>query len=461
MAIKGLCEHDFAFFIRYVFKEFYNVKWINNWHHDAIINLIMQLENRSIANAVVNIPPRYAKTELCVILWISWSIIRNQRAQFIHASYSDELALKNSNAIRTLLMSECIQKHWQVKMRKGSDSNGLWLTTQGGGLLATSSGGAITGFGAGIASWATGDKFDGAIIIDDPLKADAALSETARNTVNERLSSTFHSRKNHPQVPILIVMQRLHDDDASAYAMAGKIMGDKFDALVIPAIGKDGTALHPAKHDIAALEIMRASNSYVFAGQYMQRPAPVGGGIFKAAWFKRHEYIEPFNDFEMIVHSWDTAYKADQHNDPSACTIWGIKSGDAYLLHVINERMEYPALKQTIVKTYERFGATHVLIEDKASGQSLLQEIKNNTSMPVIAINPVGDKLTRAVASTAMIEGGRIHLPINASWLSDYEHQLCTFPNAKNDDMVDATSQFINYWKKRKRVFVNGVFIDN
>ena len=217
-AIKLHCENDFRFFIRYVFKEFYNVTWLNNWHHDAIIDFIKGLENRTISNAVINIPPRYGKTELVVILWIAWTIIRNPTAQFIHASYSDGLALKNSATIRAILAHECIQKIWQIKMRSGTDSKGLWLTEQGGGLLAGAAGGSITGFGAGVTAWNDGEPFDGAIIIDDPLKPDDAYSDAMRKTVNERLAGTFHSRKNHPKVPIIIVMQRLHENDASAFA---------------------------------------------------------------------------------------------------------------------------------------------------------------------------------------------------------------------------------------------------
>lgn len=446
VVVKSLCEQDFSFFIRYVFKDFYKTQWINNWHHDEIINLIMQIEAREVPNAVVNIPPRYGKTELCVVLWICWTMIRNPAAQFIHASYSDELALKNSATIRAILASDCIQRHWQVKMRSGTDSKGLWLTEQGGGLLAGAAGGRITGFGAGTTSWNEGDDFDGAIILDDPLKPDDALSEPLRKSVNERLSGTFHSRKNHPKVPILIVMQRLHDDDASACALRGDIMGEKFKSLAIPAISNDNVPLWERKHNLATLEAMRASNSYVFAGQYMQQPAPIGGGIIKAVWFGAYDDLD---SFDYVVHSWDTAFKADQHNDPSACTVWGVKQGKVYLVDVLNKRMEYPELKRAIVDMHIKYPASHILIEDKASGQSLLQEMLYHTHLPVIPVNPVGDKLTRAVTSTAIMESGRIYLPRNAPWLADYQHQLCTFPNAQHDDMVDSTSQFVNWFRER------------
>jgi predicted phage terminase large subunit-like protein len=446
-AIKLYCENDFKFFIRYVFKEFYNVTWLNNWHHDAIIDFIKGLEARTIPNAVINIPPRYGKTELVVILWISWTIIRNPSAQFIHASYSDGLALKNSATIRAILAHECIQKYWQIKMRTGTDSKGLWLTEQGGGLLAGAAGGSITGFGAGVTSWNDGEPFDGAIIIDDPLKPDDAYSDTMRTTVNERLAGTFHSRRNHPKVPIVIVMQRLHENDASAFAINGELMGDKFDCLSIPAINDAGLPLWERKHSLEQLNVMRGKSAMVFAGQYMQQPAPAEGGLYKVRWFEqRHEYVAPFNGFERIMLSVDGAFTSKQQNDASAITAWGIKSNNAYLLDCHNVRMDYPELETLITQIYAQHKAQGVLVENKASGLVLIPALRK-AGLSVIEINPIKDKVSRVVQSTTPCEAGRVLLPKYANWLHKVEQQMFFFPNAKHDDIVDSVSQFINWWQ--------------
>jgi predicted phage terminase large subunit-like protein len=188
-----------------------------------------------------------------------------------------------------------------------------------------------------------------------------------------------------------------------------------------------------------------------FAGQYMQQPAPAEGGIYKTAWFnERHDFAEPYNGFDLIVHSWDTAYKKEQHNDPSALTVWGVKNNKAYLLHMLRKHMDYPELLAQVNAMCSRFPPDVVLIEDKASGQSLIQELRAKKVLPVIAIKPESDKVTRAVASSGFCEAGLIVLPRNTTWLSDFERELFLFPNAAHDDMVDSTSQFVNWWKKQK-----------
>jgi PBSX family phage terminase large subunit len=198
------------------------------------------------------------------------------------------------------------------------------------------------------------------------------------------------------------------------------------------------------------------------------------GAVFKWEWFGLHEYVAPFNGFERIIHSWDTAYKANEHNDPSACTVWGLKDNHAYLLDCVNERLEYPELKKRIAELCVLHPPHTVLIEDKASGQSLIQELFSVPNLstavsgsPIVAINPLGDKVTRAVACCDVIAAGKISVPKNNTpWLTDYKKQLVRFSYDKellkkqHDDMVDSTSQFINWWQNKKRYYINGVWID-
>ena len=368
--IKTKCELDFGFFIAYVFKEVYGLDWVHNWHHDEIIKLIYAIERRQISNAVINIPPRFGKTELAVILWVCWTMIRNPAAKFIHTSYSVDLALKNSAQIRDILKHSAIQRIWRIKMRDSQDSKGLWLTEQGGGLKADSSAGAITGFGAGILGWKEGEPFDGAIISDDPLKPSDALSEAYRGSVNANFSNTLHSRRNHKQVPIVIIMQRLHKDDPSGLALSGGIMGDAFHHLKLPALLPDGRALWPAKMDVDMLATMRESNYYVFQGQYQQEPYTPEGAVFNLDKFLRYENLPAKEAVERVVHSWDTAYKAGTHNDPSCCLVWHVTASHHYLAEVHHGRWEYPEIKRRMMQLAERDKPHAVLIEDKASGQS-------------------------------------------------------------------------------------------
>ena len=185
-------------------------------------------------------------------------------------------------------------------------------------------------------------------------------------------------------------------------------------------------------------------------GQYQQRPAPAEGGIFKAEWFRR--YDTPQDQYQQIVQSWDTAYKPGEENDPSACTTWGIKQDGFDLLHVLARRMEYPDLKACAMRHAAEWNAQAILIEDRASGQSLIQDLRRETQLPVVAIQvsaASGSKTTRAMAVAAMVEAGRVYLPKHAAWLTDFEIEMTTFPSAVHDDQVDSLSMFLNWVRLR------------
>ena len=187
---------------------------------------------------------------------------------------------------------------------------------------------------------------------------------------------------------------------------------------------------------------------YNFADQYQQSPAPLGDGLVKAEWFKRYRENEQPDSFERVVQSWDTANKATELSDFSVCTTWGIKGKDLFLLHVRRKRMEYPELKRAVCEQCEAFGATVVLIEDKASGTQLIQELIQEGLYAVTRYQPQTDKIMRMHAQTAMIENGFVHLPEAAPWLAPYLHELTVFPHGKHDDQVDSTAQMLDWYKQ-------------
>jgi predicted phage terminase large subunit-like protein len=148
-----------------------------------------------------------------------------------------------------------------------------------------------------------------------------------------------------------------------------------------------------------------------------------------------------------VIQSWDTASKAGELNDYSVCTTWAIVADRYYLLDVVRERLEFPALKQRVVDEADRWGAQIVLIEDKGSGMSLLQELQSTGFYRGRGMNPVGDKASRLVGVTAMIEAGRVFLPHSAGWLEDFLLELCGFPAVRHDDQVDSTSQALDWFR--------------
>jgi len=207
---------------------------------------------------------------------------------------------------------------------------------------------------------------------------------------------------------------------------------------------RPGEALHPAREPLATLEhIRRTIGEYNFAGQYQQSPAPLGGGLVKEAWFKRYGEHE-----RHIVQSWDTANKATELSDFSVCTTWGVKDKDLFLIGVFRRRLEYPALKRAVREQQSLFRATEVLIEDKASGTQLIQELITDGCHGVTRYQPECDKIMRLHAQTGMIENGFVHIPETAPWLAEYLHEMTVFPKGKHDDQVDSTAQFLDWFKR-------------
>ena len=245
--IKERSENSLLFFTRYIFKESFGVKFEVAQFHKTLANVLEKVHKGEIKRLIINIPPRYGKTELAVKMYISWCLAKNPKARFIHLSYSDALALDNSSQTREYIQSDSYQRLWNMQLKKDSQSQKKWYTIQGGGVYATASGGAITGFGAGNG---------GAIIIDDPLKPDDAVSDVRRKFINNRYNTTIRSRVNDREVPIIVIMQRLHEDDLSGFLLDGN-SGEQWYHLKLPAIDKNNKPLWSSKHSFKELESIR------------------------------------------------------------------------------------------------------------------------------------------------------------------------------------------------------------
>ncbi|HSQ97489.1 MAG TPA: phage terminase large subunit [Rickettsiales bacterium] len=158
------------------------------------------------------------------------------------------------------------------------------------------------------------------------------------------------------------------------------------------------------------------------------------------------------DDFSRIFLSLDTAIKTGIKNDPTVCTVWGECENNLYLLDVYREWLEYPELKKKTILWINTWKPECILIEDKASGQSLLQELKKEIKAIIIGIKPIKDKITRLASVSALFEAGRIFLPIETDWLVDYENELLSFPFCEHDDQVDSTSQFLEWYKNNGKI---------
>ena len=447
-----LLKHDISSFTQQTFAEISSAtSYQHNWHIDLIASKLEACRNGDIKRLIINIPPRYLKSICASVAFPAWLLGHDPSTQIICASYGQDLSNKHARDTRAVMQSAWYQNIFRkTHMDKQKQSIEEFITTQGGMRLSTSVGGTLTGRG--------GDF----IIIDDPLKPDEAVSETQRNKVNDWYDGTLYSRLNDKNNGcIIIIMQRLHEDDLVGHVLEQ----EEWDIVCLPAIAeedethhyesifgnhkiirKTGDLLHPEREPQKVIDHMReALGSYNFAGQYQQSPAPLGGGMIKTEWFNHYEPKPENQKYSQIIQSWDTANKATELADYSVCTTWGIKDKKYYLLNINRKKLEFPDLKREVYNCSNYWKPNTILIEDRASGTQLIQDIRRDGIARIVAIEPNGDKLMRMHAQTAVIENGAVYLPEKAPWLADFLHEISCFPNGKHDDQVDSMSQFLNW----------------
>jgi predicted phage terminase large subunit-like protein len=250
----------------------------------------------------------------------------------------------------------------------------------------------------------------------------------------------------------VLIQTRWHEDD-----LAGRLLrehGERWESLILPAIAevddghrKEGEALWPEKYSRDHLEQKRAEiGSKMFAPLYQQRPAAAEGVVFKRDWVRTYRGSPP-QGFQRIIQSWDTAFKTGTENDYSVCTTWGIAKTGYYLLFLWRGRVEFPELLRQ-VSIQAAGGPDAILIEDNASGPSLIQALKSATRFPALAIRVGRDKRARAEAVTPLFEAGKVFVPESEPWVQDYIDELAAFPAGSHDDMVDSTTQALNYLRQ-------------
>lgn len=406
-------------------------------HHAIICNALERVTAGYCHRLIINIPPRSGKTELAVKSYIAWCMGNFPDSEFIHASYSKRLATTNTWETRAIMQHESYGDVFgAADFRQDSNAKDEFRTASGGIVYATGAEGTITGYGAGKMR----DEFGGAIIIDDPHKAGEGNSDTMRQNVIDWFSQTMESRANNkPHTPIIVIMQRLHEMDLSGWLLSGG-NGETWEHINIPAIDGD-QSFWPEQFPMSELRRMEKANAYVFAGQYMQRPAPLGGGIFKDEWWQYYT-MPPVIKHRVIFA--DTANKTGTQHDYSVFECWGYtETKRAVLLDLVRGKWEAPELLAQARAFWAKHKATEgqgalraMKVEDKSSGTGLIQTLKRE-GIPVIGIPRSRDKVERAYDAAPYIESGNVLLPRSAPWLSDFLGEASGFPNAANDDMMD------------------------
>lgn len=445
---------------KYILDDFYydTIVGIHDVGDRELIHLSVEGTHNFIANGIVS-----HNSEMVVRSFIAWTMANNPKARFMHLSCSDDLVNDNSDAIRLILKDDAFRYLFpQTEISRRTDAKDKWYTTANGGLYAVSTGGQITGFGAGDfgnrqyqGTGSDADGFGGAIIIDDPLKAQDATSDTKRERINSIFTSTIESRVNNPGVtPIVLIMQRLHDHDMAGFLLGGG-NGEPWESLVLPAIKEDGTPLWPEKHSIDQLLRMKAADPETFAAQYMQSPMVADGNIFKREWFRFWDKNSLPVIFDRVFQSWDFTFKKTAHTDNICGLLWGQKGANYYLLErVWGKKTFRESLRAMIQMTENHPEALAKYVEAKANGEAVMDMLNEHVS-GIIGVNPTESKIARAHAVTPLFEAGNIYVPDPsiAPWIMEYIDELTKFPNATHDDQVDATTQGLSQTWHRKSLW--------
>lgn len=452
--LNELCRQDFTAFLRKAWP------WISggellewNWHLDAIAYRLERVEEGEILRSLINLPPRNGKSKTVSVIWVAWTLGRDPSRNFVCVSYSNELSGKFARDCRSLMESSWYREIFPgTVISRGRSATHDFETTRGGCRLATSVTGTLTGRGGDI------------IILDDVIKPEDANSDTIRESVNEWFRSTLASRLNDKRTgAILCVMQRLHEHDLS-----GMLLDQGgWDHLSLPAVAiederimlarggeycrRAGELLHPAREDEEVLEKQcDAMGSLAYEAQYQQQPMPAEGNLFKAEWL-----VETQGDEESwgeIVQSWDCAIKTGSKNDWSVCITARVRQGKVTIIDIWRGKVEFPELQRKAVELARTHRATTMIVEDKASGQQLIQSLRAGHFEGVpdpIGRNPEMDKYSRAAGVSSMVEASQLLLPADAHWKDVFLHELLAFPNSRHDDQIDALAQLLD-WVRRQ-----------
>jgi predicted phage terminase large subunit-like protein len=261
---------------------------------------------------------------------------------------------------------------------------------------------------------------------------------------------------------IILVMQRLHEGDLAGHLLASS---NRWQQLKLPAIAQEeqvfevngkayiyrpGEVLHRAREEAEELDyIQEELGSHNFAAQYLQEPVSNASSLIKMEDITFYTQLE---EFDFIVQSWDTAIKVASSNDYTVCTTWGVKENRYFIIDILRAKFEYSELKRTIIEQAAKYRTNMVIIEDKASGQSIIQDLAIETNIHIKKYRPVKDKITRFAATIPYFESGRILIPENAPWLNVFMQEIMAFPNSQHDDIVDSLSQFIDVIKSYRHM---------
>lgn len=447
-----LCKRSFFFFL----KEFWEVVIpeppVFNWHIEYICNELQYLNSFVVArkpkpyDLIINISPGTTKSTIVTQMYNAWVWTIDPSQRFISSSYSNYLSLAQSIKTRDIVTSDKYLSYFpEITLKPDQSGKSDFWNTLGGQRYTTSTGGTVTGV--------HGHQ----IIIDDPINPKQAASEVERENANIFVTSTLSSRKIDKAItPTILIMQRLHEKDPTGVMLSrgGKIKhinlpaeeNDKIKPINLKEKYIDGLMDPERLNRLVLADARRDLGSYGYAGQFQQNPAPEQGGYIKKHWF---EIIDWEQSFEGYVWNFvaDTAYTSSEKNDPSGYLSYA-KVGNEYLIRFAQtDYLEFPELCKMIVSFAHLHGYSRKSIfevEPKASGKSLVQTLRKETSLNIKeGTPPAKDKIARVKDVSPIIESGRVKL-IRGNWNEKFIQEVTMFPNAEHDELVDCLTMMLS-----------------
>ena len=441
---------DFRLFIQYTHFAINKVNFTFKKFHNDIIKALedIALGKNVKRNLGISVPVGSGKS-LIVEYFIAWTFCRSINLAYLYTSHSRTNILKLSREVKAVFEHPFIIKLFGLKLKDDEKSKINWSfdgSLNRTGLVATTTGSGSTGADSG--NPAT-PGYSGAVVLDDPMDAGDINSIVKLEDVIRVYDDKLATRRRTPTTPSIVIMQRLCKGDLIGYLK--KSQADDWLFLEIPALEEDGQSFWPERYPVEELKKIQKENPSKFFAQYQQAPVERSEhAIFNVKEFKY--YDEAPRDIKYVVQSWDTAYKTGAKNDYSACITWGVVQGkfgySYYILDLMRKKLEYAQLKQTFIALQQKYNPFMILIEDKANGQSLIQDLRHAGNNKLLAVKVDSDKLTRATVPASLASS--VYLPKQAGWLDDFINECIQFPpnSSGHDDMVDAYSQFLNWVNK-------------
>lgn len=449
---KRACERSLYEFFRSYWGVVCKEKFVDNWHIKYLcdtvqleIEKVILREPHQYEYIIVNIPPGSTKSLTFSVMLPAWGWVRDQTLRFITGSWEASLATDFAVKSRDLMKSQKFVSMWGdiISFKRDEDGKTSYSNNSGGFRKIATVGGSIIGRHAHIQ------------VIDDPLDPNQAYSDIAKKRANDWIDTVLSMRRTDKEVTLtILVQQRLAEDDTTGHIMGGgstvmhiNLPGeitslDNVRPVELNSMYVDGL-FDPVRLSRATLQKARIRlGSKGYSNQILQYPAAAEGTIFKREWWGFYDEF-PRTRIIRNVHSWDTDFgKRAATNGAVFARQYDL---GLYVTGIYEESLEFPQLDAEIRLRNVEDPCTACLIEDKASGQSEIQVLMQQTTIPVVPIKPTADKVTRAYACTPFVEAGKVFLPQGAAWVERFIDMLAAFPDIKHKDVVDAFTQLVNW----------------